>query len=92
MSVGSDAVCCLPSQIASFVPNICRGHMDIPKRQERSAEERIGSMIGKIFVLALIAFFVWGHCRQSNIRRTVGVDSLYTNQKLERTASIRADA
>ena len=55
-------------------------------------EERIGSMIGKIFVLALIAFFVWGHCRQSNIRRTVGVDSLYTNQKLERTASIRADA
>ena len=30
--------------------------MDIPKQQEQSAEERIGSMIGKIIVLALIAF------------------------------------
>ena len=29
--------------------------------QEQSAEERIGSMIGKIFVLALIAFFLWGY-------------------------------
>jgi hypothetical protein len=35
--------------------------MDIPKQQERSVEERIGSMIGKIIVLALIAFFVWGY-------------------------------
>lgn len=35
--------------------------MDIPKQQEQSAEERIGSMIGKIIVLALIAFFVWGY-------------------------------
>jgi hypothetical protein len=42
-------------------PNICRGHMDIPKQQEQSAEERIGSMIGKIIVLALIAFLVWGY-------------------------------
>jgi hypothetical protein len=40
MSVESDAVCCLPSQIASFVPNICRGDMDIPTQQEQSAEER----------------------------------------------------
>ena len=36
-------------------------HMDIPKQQEQSAEERIGSMIGKIIVLALIAFFAWGY-------------------------------
>jgi hypothetical protein len=36
-------------------------YMDIPKQQEQSAEERIGSMIGKIIVLALIAFFVWGY-------------------------------
>jgi hypothetical protein len=35
--------------------------MDIPKQQEQSVEERIGSMIGKIIVLALIAFFVWGY-------------------------------
>jgi hypothetical protein len=31
------------------------------QQQEQSAEERIGSMIGKIFVLALVAFFVWGY-------------------------------
>jgi hypothetical protein len=34
------------------------------EQQEQSAEERIeriGSMIGKIFVLALIAFFLWGY-------------------------------
>jgi hypothetical protein len=36
-------------------------HMDIPKQQEQSAEERIGGMIGKIIVLALIAFFLWGY-------------------------------
>jgi hypothetical protein len=35
--------------------------MDIPKQQEQSAEERVGSMIGKIIVLAPIAFFVWGY-------------------------------
>jgi len=35
--------------------------MNIPKQQEQSIEERIGSMIGKIMVLALIAFFVWGY-------------------------------
>ena len=34
--------------------------MDIPKQQQ-SAEERIGGMIGKIIVLALVAFFVWGY-------------------------------
>jgi hypothetical protein len=32
--------------------------MNIPKQQEQSIEERIGSMIGKIMVLALIAFFL----------------------------------
>ena len=36
-------------------------YMDIPKQQEQSVEERIGSMIGKIIVLALITFFVWGY-------------------------------
>jgi hypothetical protein len=36
-------------------------HMNTPKQQEQSAEERIGSMIGKIFVLGLIAFFAWGY-------------------------------
>ena len=36
-------------------------HMDIAKQQEQSVEERIGSLIGKIFVLALIAFFAWGY-------------------------------
>jgi hypothetical protein len=62
MTVGGVAVSS-QSQVASFVPNmigvLC--HMDIPKQQEQSAEERIGSMIGKIIVLALIAFFVWGY-------------------------------
>jgi hypothetical protein len=31
------------------------------EQQDQSAEGRIGSMIGKIFVLALIAFFLWGY-------------------------------
>jgi hypothetical protein len=31
------------------------------EQQEQSAEERIGSMIGKAIVLALIAFFLWGY-------------------------------
>jgi len=35
--------------------------MDIPKQQEQSAEERIGTMIGKVMVLALITFFVWAY-------------------------------
>jgi hypothetical protein len=35
--------------------------MDIPKQREQSAEERIGTMVGKIMVLAPIAFFVWGY-------------------------------
>jgi hypothetical protein len=35
--------------------------MDIPKQQEQSAEERIGTMVAKIMVLALIAFFVWAY-------------------------------
>ena len=31
------------------------------EQQEQSAEERIGSMIGKIIVLALVAFLLWGY-------------------------------
>jgi len=31
------------------------------QQQDQSAEERIGDMIGKIFVLALAAFFLWGY-------------------------------
>jgi len=31
------------------------------EQQEQSAEDRIGSMIGKIFVLALAAFLLWGY-------------------------------
>jgi hypothetical protein len=31
------------------------------QQQEQSAEERISSMIGKIFVLTLVAFFLWGY-------------------------------
>jgi hypothetical protein len=31
------------------------------EQQDQSAEERIGSMIGKIFVLAPVAFFLWGY-------------------------------
>jgi hypothetical protein len=31
------------------------------EQQDQSAEERIGSMIGKIFVLALVAFLFWGY-------------------------------
>jgi len=30
-------------------------------QQDQSAEERIGSVIGKVFVLALVAFFLWGY-------------------------------
>jgi hypothetical protein len=35
--------------------------MSIPGQQEQSAEERIGTIIGKILVLALIAFLLWGY-------------------------------
>ena len=35
--------------------------MSIPDQQEQSVEERIGTMIGKIIVLALIAFLLWGY-------------------------------
>jgi hypothetical protein len=35
--------------------------MSIPDQQEQSVEERIGTMIGKIIVLTLIAFFLWGY-------------------------------
>jgi hypothetical protein len=48
-----------------------RSHMDIPKQQEQSAEERIGSMIGKIIVLALIAFFAWGY--ESTLAAKLGI-------------------
>jgi len=33
--------------------------MSIPEQQEQPIEERIGSAIGKAFVLALIAFLAW---------------------------------
>jgi len=33
----------------------------MPDQQEQSVEERIGTMIGKIIVIALIAFFLWGY-------------------------------
>jgi len=33
--------------------------MSIQDKQEQSVEERIGTMIGKIIVLVLIAFFLW---------------------------------
>jgi hypothetical protein len=46
-------------------------HMDIPKQQEQSVEERIGSMIGKIIVLALIAFFVWAYA--STLAANLGI-------------------
>jgi hypothetical protein len=45
--------------------------MDIPKQQEQSVEERIGSMIGKIIVLALIAFFVWAYA--STLAANLGI-------------------
>ena len=35
--------------------------MSIPDQQEQSVEERVGSMIGKIIVLALMAFLLWGY-------------------------------
>ena len=35
--------------------------MSIPDQQEQSVEERIGTMIGKIIVIALIAFSLWGY-------------------------------
>jgi len=35
--------------------------MSVPEQQDQSFEERIGSMIGKIIVLVLIAFLVWGY-------------------------------
>jgi hypothetical protein len=35
--------------------------MSIEDQQEQSVEERIGSMIGKIIVLALMAFLLWGY-------------------------------
>ena len=35
--------------------------MSSPKPPEPPIEERIGEMIGKILVLALCAFFLWGY-------------------------------
>jgi hypothetical protein len=35
--------------------------MTVMSEQDQPIEERIGSMIGKIVVLALIAFFLWGY-------------------------------
>jgi hypothetical protein len=33
----------------------------MPEQKELPIEERIGNAIGKIFVLALVAFFLWGY-------------------------------
>jgi hypothetical protein len=35
--------------------------MSIPVQQTSSAEDRIGAAIGKIIVLALLAFLLWGY-------------------------------
>jgi hypothetical protein len=35
-------------------------HTGIPE-QQAPIEERIGSMVGKVFVLALCAFLLWGY-------------------------------
>ena len=35
--------------------------MSIEDQQEQSVEERVGSMIGKIIVLVLMAFLLWGY-------------------------------
>jgi hypothetical protein len=36
-------------------------HNDVMNSAEKPPEERIGEMIGKIIVLALCAFFLWGY-------------------------------
>jgi hypothetical protein len=35
--------------------------MSTPQQQEQSAEERLGTVIGKALVLALAAFLLWGY-------------------------------
>ena len=35
--------------------------MNAPQQQEQSAEERLGTMIGTVLVLALAAFLLWGY-------------------------------
>jgi hypothetical protein len=35
--------------------------MTTPENQDEPTEVRIGNMIGKIFVVALTAFFLWGY-------------------------------
>jgi hypothetical protein len=61
--------------------------MDIPKQREQSAEECIGSMIGKIIVLALIAFFVWGYA--STLAAKLGVPTCNNSGSLAIFAAIR---
>ena len=35
--------------------------MSTPQQQKQSAEERLGTLIGKIVTLALAAFLLWGY-------------------------------
>ena len=35
--------------------------MSTPQQQEQSAEDRLGTLIGKIVALALAAFLLWGY-------------------------------
>jgi hypothetical protein len=35
--------------------------MSIPEQHAPSSEDRIGSMVGKVVVLALCAFLLWGY-------------------------------
>ena len=35
--------------------------MSTPQQQEQSADDRLGTLIGKIVTLALAAFLLWGY-------------------------------
>ena len=35
--------------------------MTTPEKKDEPAEERIGKMIGNIFCLLLLSFFIWGY-------------------------------
>ena len=47
--------------LSAVRPRCIIQRMTIPEQQEQPIEERVGSAIGKAFVLALIAFFLWGY-------------------------------
>jgi hypothetical protein len=44
--------------------------MNIPDQQAPPIEERIGSMVGKIIVLALCAMLLWGYSKQPSWLRS----------------------